>query len=218
MCQIKSTCGSAVVQQLQTHMAQAEPVPWVERHQAAKLLERWHLWSHSSKMVVDADLQFKFSPQLHNGVNTFSIFMEWMVKEHRREKCVCIRVSVMLMLTFSRRRLVRWQVFEASLLCGEMMEKIPVHSDCSPSARLLDFLVGFEIQPTTSDSLTIKETICSTTIIKVMLMFQAIHCGEFTCCWEAKSHAHRLQCWVTISKCGAWCICVFKNSPDWPDC
>lgn len=68
MSEVKSTCGSAVVQQLQTHLAQAEPVPWVEGQQAAKVLERGHLWSHSSKMVVDVDLQFKFSPQLHNGV------------------------------------------------------------------------------------------------------------------------------------------------------
>lgn len=53
---VSGTCGSVGFQQLQTRLAQLEPVPGVEGQQAAQLLQGGHPGSKRSKVLIDADL------------------------------------------------------------------------------------------------------------------------------------------------------------------
>lgn len=50
------TCGSVALQQPQTRLSQVVPVPRVEGQQATQLLQRRHLGSYASKMLIDGDL------------------------------------------------------------------------------------------------------------------------------------------------------------------
>lgn len=52
----KHTRGLLPLQQLQTHLSQAVPVPGVEGQQAAQLLQTGHLSSNALKIVIDGCL------------------------------------------------------------------------------------------------------------------------------------------------------------------
>lgn len=66
--EVHPTSSCVSLQQLQTRLSQPVPVPRVEGQQATQLLQAWYRGSHIAKMLVNGDLQYKFTVKLKTVV------------------------------------------------------------------------------------------------------------------------------------------------------